>query len=167
MEKAGMLTIALTACLWDMKTGRIPNKLIAAGLTASLCWRVAGAGVWGILFWLGGAAFPLASLGVLFYFRMLGAGDIKLLAVMGGFLGVRGSFRCVAWAIAAGGGLSILLMLGRRNLRSRIRCFLDFCRTVASERIWRGYDQGNLEGGTFHFSIPILISVLLYVGGVY
>lgn len=167
MEKAGMLIIALTACLWDIRTGKIPNELITAGLAAALCWQMAEAGLWGILIFLGGAALPLVSLGALFYFRMLGAGDIKLLAVMGGFLGGYGSACCILGAIVPGGVLAGLLMLIRGSFRSRIRYFLDYCRTFASERVWRGYNQGDLEGGTFHFSIPILISVLLYVGGVY
>lgn len=167
MEKAGMLLFAAAACAWDLRQGRIPNGLIVSGLVAGLCRQLAEQGLEGILLFLGGAALPVLLLWMLFVLGMLGAGDIKLLGVMGGFLGLRGSAVCVLGSILAGGVLAAFLMAYRGNLGSRLSCFAAYCRAYARDRKRRPYPRGEQEGGTFYFSIPILISVLFHVGGVY
>lgn len=167
MDAFFMLAIAVPAVLTDLRSGRIPNGLIVTGLAVGICWQTAVHDWLGLLLFLGGAGLPVVLLGGLFYFRMLGAGDIKLLAVMGGFLGISKSFFCILAAILAGGAVSFLLVLARRNLMRRIQCFIHYCKEFAYTRKWRPYGEEDLSGGTFCFSIPILISVLLYAGGAY
>lgn len=162
-----MIGITVIAVCCDLHRGKIPNPLIITGLAVAFCYQVAAFGMLGCIYFLGGAGMPILLLWVLFYFRMLGAGDIKLLAVLGAFLGATESFYCTLAALLCGGAVSFLHVLWRRNLWRRIHCFIDYCREFASTRKWKGYHQGNLEGGTFYFSIPILISVLLYAGGFY
>lgn len=156
--------MTLTACVWDLRTKKIPNCLIGAGLAAGACLQ---ADADGVLSFVGGTGIPLLLLGGLFYFRMLGAGDIKLLCAVGGFLGMEDSVRCVLISVLTGGALAGILMLKRRNLMSRLQYFLGYCRDYAKERRWKPYEKGESQGGTFHFSVPILVSVLLFVGGVY
>lgn len=167
MEKTVAVLFTLTACAWDVRRGRIPNVLVAIGLAAGLCRQFVEYGVMGLLFFWGGAGIPLLLLGALFYFRMLGAGDIKLLCALGGYLGIRASLYCVAAAVFAGGAIAGVLMISRGNARSRLEYFWRYCRSYAAERTWRAYDKGEKQGGTFYFSIPIFISVLLWAGGVY
>lgn len=167
MEKTGMLLFAASACIWDLRRGKIPNGLILSGLAAGLWGQLSRLGLDGVFVFLGGAVLPVILLWVLFVLRMLGAGDIKLLGVMGGFLGIRGSAVCILTSVLAGGVLAAFLMLYRGNLISRLSCFADYCRICARDRKWRVYPEGKEEGGTFCFSIPILISVLLHAGGVY
>lgn len=167
MDALFMLAIAAAATFTDLRSGRISNGLILTGFALGICWQAAVYEGLGILMFLGGAGLPVILLGGLFYLRMLGAGDIKLLAVMGGFLGISKSLFCTLAAILAGGAISFLLVLMRRNFRRRIQCLIDYCREFAHTGSWKPYDEGDLSGGTFCFSIPILISVLLYMGGAY
>ena len=78
MEKWFLLFIGCLAVFWDLWKGKIPNALIVAGLSAGWCFQLTDKGIYGALDFLGGAIFPLLLLGILFYFRMFGAGDIKL-----------------------------------------------------------------------------------------
>ncbi len=165
MEKAMVVFFTLVACAGDIQRGRISNGLILWGLTAGLCGQMAEYGAMGLIFFFEGALLPILLLGPLFYFRMLGAGDIKLLCTLGGYAGPQVSLWYVVASIFAGGILAGILIIRRRNFRSRMGVFWSYWKRLATERTWRAYDKGEKQGGTFHFSIPILISVLLWAGG--
>lgn len=78
MSSLFLLAVTGAAVLWDIRTGKVPNFLIAAGLGTASWFRLTELGIFGFWRFLGGSALPLLLLAVLFYFRMLGAGDIKL-----------------------------------------------------------------------------------------
>ena len=81
--------IVLAAAWDDLRSGRISNQLIVTGLLAGFLCQVVQYKAAGIVLFLGGSLLPLLLFGMLFYFRMLGAGDIKLFCVVGGFLGAK------------------------------------------------------------------------------
>ena len=89
----GLLCMTMAAMLADLKTGKVPNGLIVAGVAMGVSYQVLSEGVAGVLVFAGGLLLPLLLMGGLFYFRMAGAGDIKLLCVTGGFLGPADGFR--------------------------------------------------------------------------
>jgi prepilin peptidase CpaA len=116
MLVGGVLAAAITA---DVRTRKIPNRLVAGGLVLALLWQVTGpAGNWtfdpvapGAVGLLGAlAAFGVMLVGFLplFAWRVMGAGDVKLIACIGAFFGMTGD----AWAHLAGLALSILLAGG-------------------------------------------------------
>ena len=51
----------------------------------------------GMIIFLTGAAVPLILLGILFIFRMLGAGDVKILCALGGIMGPRTVTECIVY----------------------------------------------------------------------
>ena len=81
------LALAITAAIFDVQQRRIPNWLTYPGIIAGLLlrgflfgWRGLGSAVEGFLL-LGGIMF-------LFYVvRAMGAGDVKLMAAVGSFVG--------------------------------------------------------------------------------
>ena len=73
----------------DLNTGRVPNRLNGLLMSSALVYRMlAGIGNWDDVL----RAFVLLALclGPLWFMDMLGAGDIKFLAGMGGFWGTEG-----------------------------------------------------------------------------
>lgn len=105
----------LVAAAFDLWTFRIPNLLNGAFLAlfplaallapAPLDWQAHLAGFGLVL--LGGI--------VLFSFRLLGGGDVKLLAVAGLWLGLPALPVFLLWVGLLGGGLSLLLLMVRAD----------------------------------------------------
>ena len=106
------------ACIWDLRTRRIPNVLTLPAAALALMfhlltggWSAAATSAAG---WLLGAAlfFPMFAL------RGMGAGDVKLLAAIGAWVGP-GQVVWVALATSLAGGLiGMLVALGHGYLKS-------------------------------------------------
>lgn len=81
----------------DFREGKISNRLIAFGLFIGLVLRIMGEGSAGFVHFLVNISIPVILLFLLFQMRALGAGDIKLFSVIGGFL----TERQLLWVMAA------------------------------------------------------------------
>jgi prepilin peptidase CpaA len=106
------IALAVVAAVWDLKTRRIPNALtFGAALLAIVAHGyaggISGAG-WSIAGWLAGVAFflPLFALGG------MGAGDVKLLAALGAWLGPGAVVWVALFSLIAGGVLGLGVALG-------------------------------------------------------
>lgn len=155
----------LAAVCGDLRFGRIPNRLIVAGLLEGMICQLAQYRAAGLVMFLGGSLLPILLLGVLFYFRMIGAGDVKLFCVVGGFLGAPSLLRCMALAGIVGAIWSAGVLWKRRLWAERLGYFVQYVLGYAKERHWKRYLDGVDEAGKIPFSLPILASVLCYVGG--
>lgn len=155
-----LLCLVVAAVLSDLGTGRIPNGIIAAGLGCGGLYQVFTNGAAGTILYLGGVILPILIFGVFYYFRMVGAGDIKLLCMAGGFFGPSGCFFCVKWSVFFGGLISLAIMLRRRNIEERLAFFAEFVSRYSRERKWRSYMGDTKENARFCFSVPILLGVL-------
>ena len=110
MEKTGYFVLVsvylAAAAFFDQRTGKVPNRLIVAGLAlggarvflpapcgALLSLRSAAAGI----------ALPFFLLFPFFCLRLMGAGDIKLLMAAGACGGPDVVLRCMLIAFAAAG----------------------------------------------------------------
>lgn len=104
------------ASLDDLKTMTIPNRLIAAGAAASLLRLAEGDGLMQILMGLIpalGIFILTAVLGFVTGRPSLGMGDIKLIAVIGLHMGVKGTI--LATGIACIATLIAYPLLRRKN----------------------------------------------------
>lgn len=97
-----LLTLVVLAAARDVRTGRIPNQLIVAGVAAALVLRAAAG--WGALLdGLLGLGLGLVVFFPLFALRAMGGGDVKLVAMACAFLGPeRGLVALLATAVAGG-----------------------------------------------------------------
>ena len=90
MECDYLLCLFLVCCAcFDIKTDRIPNRINLAGLVCGLCLSAACYGISVIPSRLLWTVLPAAVLMIFFKYRVLGAGDIKLICVCGAFAGRR------------------------------------------------------------------------------
>lgn len=131
------------AVVTDLRECRICNRLIALGLFLGLIFHILGEGSIGIVHFLVNISIPVILLFLLFQLRVLGAGDIKLLSVVGGFLEMRQliAVMVAAFLAAATIGMGKLLY----------------------QRIFTEKPSGTM---TFiHFSFAILVGYLLVVWG--
>lgn len=120
-------------------------------------------GITGLLEFFIGALLPIISLILLQKWGVIGGGDVKLLSVVGGFLGGKEGIYSVVLSFVFGAVLSLYFLIQRGILKARIRFFLDYVQTVVRTGKWIPYYQIAKDGyiGTIHFSIAVLVAVLV------
>jgi len=147
LVRYALLTALVAAALvTDIRTNRIPNALTVPAMGAGLMLNVFTAGTSGLRDSLLGWAVPM---GLLFFFyatKMLGAGDIKLFSAVGALMGLSFSLWTMAFSFLAGGLMSLVLILARRNARARITHFCQYLKTCAIQLTLVPYRQpGHLQ----------------------
>lgn len=116
---SGVLLLLLLAASWqDIFYYRIPNILVFSGIVIGLLLHTVlpqGMGGLGILPSLAGLCLGLAILLPLYILRAMGAGDIKLMAMIGAFVGPSSILMITVYVLLAGGilALSVALLRGR------------------------------------------------------
>lgn len=108
--------ILLSAAIQDGMERRISNRVIAIGVTGAVMLS-STTGVSTVLLSVSGLLITLAVFIPTYIVGWLGAGDVKLLGVVGAFLGVEQLLSAWALIALAGGGLSLVyLILSRYGL---------------------------------------------------
>lgn len=142
-----MLLIVLSGgALWDLRTGKVLNGWILFGAAGGLPLSIGpafgserfciGAAVSLAAFYLLRILFFLLLFFPLFLFRMMGAGDCKLLALIGGYLGVCNGCTVIFYGFLAAGVWSGAVMLHRRMLTARIRYLFSYLKlTLVTGRL--------------------------------
>jgi prepilin peptidase CpaA len=115
-----VLSTNLAACVTDLRRQRIPNLLTFGSALAALLFHAVTGGASGALSasagWLVGAAvffLPFALGG-------MGAGDVKLVAALGAWLGPGDTLWLTLYAGIAGGVLAIVVAFARGYLRQAL-----------------------------------------------
>jgi prepilin peptidase CpaA len=109
--------LLVTAAVTDIRTRIISNRLNAAiALLAVPWWFAIGYGGYDILFQIGLSAALLVIFAIFFALRMMGGGDVKLLAALGLWLPLIKMLILLEW-MAIGGGLLTLGMLIAHRIR--------------------------------------------------
>jgi prepilin peptidase CpaA len=164
LQAIALLCVAMTAVLEDLKEGCIPNGIIVTGLVMGGFYQLFSKGIIGLIFFLGGVILPIAVLGGLYYFRMIGAGDIKLLCMAGGFLGPSACFSCIAAAVLSGGVISLVIMIRHHIFIQRLSFFFDYVSQYSEKQQWTSYLNATTEDAKFCFSVPVLLGILYQLG---
>jgi prepilin peptidase CpaA len=98
-----LCAILVIAVYGDIRSHRISNTLSLLGLMAGLGLQYLGNGLHGVTSGLLGAGVGLACFAPFYLLRSMGAGDVKLLAAVGAFLGPQGAFYAALFSLLAGG----------------------------------------------------------------
>ena len=123
-----LLCALLGLAVWhDVRARRIPNAVVFPGALAALALHAllpAGGGLFGaqagglgIASALGGLGLGLAFLLPLYALRLMGAGDVKLLAMVGAFVGAGQILAIALVTLAVGGLLAIAFAVWQGSLR--------------------------------------------------
>lgn len=105
----GLLTILAAATWTDLRERRIPNPLVAAGLAAGMLGHAALGGGTGLAVSAIGAVAGLLCLLPFYIGGGMGAGDVKLMAVCGAFLGPSLVVVTAASSLLIGGVVGVFL----------------------------------------------------------
>ncbi len=141
-----LLCALLSLAVWhDILTRRIPNWLVLSGLLMGLALNTimpSGAGFYsepsgaiGFRLAFEGAALGLALLLPFYAFGAMGAGDVKLMAMVGAFVGPESIFGTTILTLLAGGVLALAVSIWTGTLLKVLRN----TRALISNAIFRGF----------------------------
>lgn len=167
MQMASLLTlytIIIVAVIQDFMYMKISNRLIFMGLFLSLAFGIFLGGVPRIIIVLLNISFPVIVLYLLYLLGVLGAGDIKLFSVIGGFTNFKVLTDCMVAAFAAAAVISVGKMLYNRNLQFSLFKGQIFLREVLKGNISSYRKTMAEERNLMHFSAAILIGLLVVQG---
>jgi len=119
----GAFAIAAAACWCDVRTRRIPNRLTFPAALIGIIVATIAHGGGGAVSSAAGALVGLAIFFPLFLLRGLGAGDVKLMAALGGWVGASMIFGVAFYTCLAGGVLALVLVVKHRYGRQMARNF--------------------------------------------
>ncbi|WP_343210211.1 A24 family peptidase [Anaerolentibacter hominis] len=159
-----MIGIVLIAAAEDVRKYRIHNGWIGIGLSLGLLFRIWEAGWRGSLFWLAGAVVPVVLLFLLFTIHAVGAGDLKLFSVIGGFYGGSAVISIMLPVFAAGGLMSIIHLIRRRDLRSYLRYLKIYSFNTFLNRKWKPYEINRRDrSAVIPFSAAIAAGTIYWI----
>ena len=159
-----LLTILIVAVVQDFKSRKISNRLILTGLLLSLAFGVILGGVQRVPYILLNISFPVIVLYILYLIGALGAGDVKLFSIIGGFTNLKLLTVCMAASLCVGAVFGLGRMLKNRNLGFSL---------FKSKRYFEGLLTGSFcsyretmaeERNLIRFSPAILVGLLIAVG---
>lgn len=155
----------------DLKTDRIPNGFILLGMVIGIVGSVlSGRELSDILASMLPAfllMYPLYMIGA------LGAGDVKLFVMIGSFQTAGDFFPILTGAFVTGAGFSLIKLAVEKNGRERFRYFFSYLHEVWRTGHWRIYgedlkrDYHTYCKNKIHFAVPILLSTVCRIGGLF
>jgi prepilin peptidase CpaA len=158
-----VVSISLVACVTDVRSRRIPNVLtFGAALVAVIYQSTMGGsvGAQSALFgWLVGTALflPFVLLGG------MGAGDVKLLAALGAWLGPNEVVYVALYTSIAGGVIALMVALMRGYLKTAVRNVWDlvsqWCLTGVRPVPSVTLEQG--KGPRLAYALPIFAGTVV------
>lgn len=111
-----VLVLIALASVWDLHARRIPNGLVGLGMVVAIavhCW-LQGA-LQGLMFVLGGCLIGGGLLLPGYALRLLGAGDVKLMAAIGAFCGAYLAFDIFLGTAVISGVWSLATLIVRKQ----------------------------------------------------
>lgn len=161
----GLLALMMVAVFTDMRTRRVPNKLVAIGMLIGVASSLLPGSI-GIAQSTGGLAVGIAMFLPMYMLRAMGAGDVKLMACAGAFLGIKATFFASLFAFALGGVLAIFYSAFAGTLTqtlSNLKTFVfhSFVRVTGGGMPCAG--DMPASGGRMPYSLAITGGVVIYI----
>lgn len=164
MTPLGMLAgavftlLLLLAAFGDVRTRRIPNRLVVATALTGILYSVITAGpLWGTLRGMEGFFTGLAFWLPFYVLGWLGAGDVKLVAAAGAWLGPREVVEGSLIAALLGAILALLWMVRSRGLK-RAAETLGIAATLPSVLTETPSSVDRIK--SLPYSVPIAVGAL-------
>ncbi|MBS6952200.1 MAG: prepilin peptidase [Enterocloster asparagiformis] len=146
MQKNWLFLIYLAACAgWDMKTRRIPNWLAALGLAAGLAAAGAEGAAESIAALCRALAVTIAGL-FLYRFRVIGAGDVKMAAVIAAWLGLERGCAGIFCGLFLGALWSLGRLLRRGMMKKRFAYLASYIKAFLETGLAPAYYRRERDG---------------------
>ena len=160
-----LATVLIIAVINDIRFHKIPNALTYSAMLAAIAWHSMFNGTEGLYFSLGGIGSGIAVLLGFYLMGGMGAGDVKLMGAVGGFLGPKGVLAAFLFT-ALIGGIYALIVLGRGGyLKAALKRYTAMLRTfVSTGKIIYAPAPGREKDLKLWYGIAIAIGTIFSMG---
>ncbi len=160
---AGGLAVALIGAIWDVATYRIPNKLTYSAMALAILVHPAVEGWIGVPKACGGLLIGGAIYLVLYLLRTMGAGDVKLMAAVGAWVGTGFVVQLALYSAIAGGVCALAMVLFKGRLRQTIGNIGDLLRfhSAMGAEVHPTLNLENPEAQRFPYGVAIFAGMLV------
>ncbi|MBD2844321.1 prepilin peptidase [Paenibacillus sp. IB182496] len=145
----------LAVALWcDIRAMTIPNKLTVPAVLAAWAFGLLWSGLGGLGAALAGTAAGLTPMLLLYLLKGIGAGDVKLFAALGGWIGAFLVWQVMIYSILLAGGIGVLVLLFNRPFGRRVAALLQRMLpdmlligwAAARQRLTKAGNNGGADG---------------------
>lgn len=163
-----VLIVLISAAICDLRNRRIPNELVFGAALIGIGLQVLLIGFDGLLDAFAGLAVGLAILLPGYLFGTTGAGDVKLMAAIGTFLGSHDVFLAALASITVGSLVALGFVVGALFSRGTptpwARYGLMFKTLFVTGRpIYISPAEGEVMGRKFPFAVSIALGTTLFL----
>ncbi len=158
-EVALGLTIGVAA-FTDWRENKIYNKLLVPAFFTALLIHTLQGGISGFTSSLLGATIGFALLLLPYFMGGMGAGDVKLLAVIGAFGGASFVLASFLYGAVIGGLISAILLARRKTLGNTLKHFLLFFPLLKKTQSFSGAIN-DARKDKFPYGIAIVLGTLI------
>lgn len=166
---AALCILTAAACGFDYSKRKIPNGLVSLLILTGILFRIRRDAAVGIALYLGEAAAVMAPLYIIYKIGAVGAGDVKLLGAAAGYLPFRKIFMFSFVSLLIAAIISLVKLLVNKNFKERLGILCGYLEKAARQGELLPYPaagRGKRAEGVC-LSGPVLLSLLLYLGGAY
>ena len=146
----------------DLRTRRVPNPLTMGLAALGVVYAAVGIGGLSIGASLAGLAIGLALMLPGHLLGATGAGDVKLFAAAGAFVGPAHILTAFIYTALAGGAIAILISLWRRRLRQTVG---DTALLIATRGMHAPAIESPLQNNRFAYAPAIAVGTMLVALG--
>lgn len=159
----GLLGLLVAAVAIDVHRHRIPNYLVLFGLLLAFVGKLYADGLSGLLDGGLGLLTGFALFIPMYVLGGMAAGDVKLMAVVGGFLDPYSAMWAALISVVAGGVIGLLMIALCGQLRRTFSRYLLMLRA----RSYFPPAAGEVSAKAFPYSIAILVGTLASLYSLY
>ena len=166
LSTALLLAILISAAVIDMKQHRLPNTLTVSAAILGLSFQYGLHGWTGVLDGVAGFFTGLLLLLPFYAIRWMGAGDVKLMAAIGTFLGFPESALAMCLSMGAGSVTAFSILALKGGLLDYLRRYglMLKCLLFTGQFAYVGPNEGDASTATFPFGLAIALGSLATLG---
>jgi prepilin peptidase CpaA len=156
-----LFALLIVASVSDYRTYKIPNWLTGGGLLFGLAYSavVPFSMQHGFLWALGGMLVGFLMMVPMYALRVMGAGDVKLMAMVGTFLGVQDTFYAVIVTFIVGGVAALGFGLFNKALGRMLTNVRSVGQVMVLSMIGRFRPDARISAGASAGKLPYGISI--------
>ena len=166
---AALCVLLLAACWFDYRKRTIPNVLIVIAMILGIALNLYRGGISETAAFSGRMILAAVPLYLFFMIGAVGAGDVKLFGVTAGFLPFEKILYFLFVSLLIAAMISLIKLLKNNDLTERLEVLMKYFADVWRSGKFRRYPAKAGSDGHVRVCLsgPILLSLLMYLGGVY
>lgn len=152
----------IVAFIVDVKYYKVPNWLSAGGVLVGILLHLAMDGIDGLIFSFLGLLVAGGIFMLLYVFKAIGAGDVKLFAAIGATVGMRMVLYMMMYSIIVAGILAIIILLFTKTfLRKMTSALFHIIGSIMSKNLSSLEEFKTTKATKFPFMYAVLPAVIL------